>query len=435
MVVMPWQHISQADRAQFWATLALKHSQGIGPRTIVRLLKYFGSAYAALENTLSWHEAGVSREKAQLYNAGSWRTTALDEWHKAQISPAHILLWHHDAYPQSLRTLIDAPPLLYYSGDISLLTLPCVAIVGSRKCSAEGVQVTGNIARELSRAGICVVSGGADGIDRVAHVAALAHVGKSIGVLGTGLDIAYPKSNEDLFVTLQEQGLLLTEYAPQTPPLASHFPIRNRIVSGLSLGVLVVEGMPSSGSLITARLALEQNREVYAIPGPATASLSRGCQNLIRQGAKPVFNAEDILQDLALSLQEFTPKDVTQAIPTQATDAGIKQMLIQQEDSTEHTEKKEQDAVEKISENIHISEQSVAGEGADFSSCFSEEQMQDIQKILLHLHAQGPVHVDVLCAIVGKPVFYVNGLLVEMELEKYVEKMAGGIFKAMKART
>ncbi len=402
MVPTPWQTLSQADKAQFWATLALKHTQGIGPRTIVRLLQYFGSAYAALENTLSWHEAGVSREKAHLYNAGSWRTTALSEWHKVQMSHAHVLLWHHKAYPSPLRSLIDAPPLLYYNGDISLLSAPCFAIVGSRKCSAEGVQVAGNIARELSRAGICIVSGGADGIDRVAHVAALSQVGKSIGVLGTGLDIAYPKNNEDLFARLQEEGLLITEYAPQTPPLAAHFPIRNRIVSGLCLGVLVVEGMPSSGSLITARLALEQNREVYAIPGPATASLSLGCQNLIRQGAKAVFNAEDILQDLAFNLQAFVPKVITEDAKSCVNNSLQKEVVEVESNSLENID-------------------------------FSEEQIADMQRILLHLHTEGQAHIDSLCFVVEKPISYVNSLLVEMELENYIVKMPGAFFKAIKA--
>ncbi len=401
MVLRPWQTISSAERAQFWATLALKHTQGIGPRTIVRLLRHFGSAYAALENTLCWQDAGVSREKVHAYNSGSWRSTALEEWYKAQTSSAHILLWHHSSYPSSLRSLIDAPSLLYYSGDISLLHAPCFAIVGSRKCSGEGVQVAAKIARELSKAGICVVSGGAEGIDRVAHVAALAHVGKSIAVLGTGMDAFYPKANEDIFMRLQEEGLLLTEYASQTPPLATHFPVRNRIVSGLCLGVLVVEGLPSSGSLITARLALEQNREVYAIPGPATASVSLGCQNLIRQGAKPVFTAEDILQDLMTMLQGFVPK--------------VQDEEILHEQSLFEQSKLEPDKEESQAE-------------------FTAEQVEDMQRILQYLHEQGQIHIDTICTLLNKPIPYVTSLLMEMELENYVVKMPGAFFKATTAQ-
>ncbi len=430
MLHTPWQMLSQAERAQFWATLALKHTQGIGPRTIVRLLRFFGSAYAALENKNFWHEAGVSREKARLLGAGSWRKTALQEWHDAQRTSAHLILWHHKNYPSSLRSLVDAPSILYYSGDISLLSLPCFAIVGSRKCSAEGVQVAGNIARDLSRAGICIVSGAAQGIDRVAHVAALAHVGKSIGILGTGIDIAYPKSNEDLFKHLHHEGLLISEFAPQTQPLASNFPIRNRIVSGLSLGVLVVEGLPSSGSLITARLALEQNREVYAIPGAATAALSRGCQELIRQGAKPVFNAEDILQDLALRLQEFVCLQSVQGHierkeqEHKATEPDI--ALIQNMDSIREEKLKVKD------EGAHIPcEKNILRE--EEADAPSSEEQEERNRILNYLHAHGAVHIDILCTALERDISQLQMLLVEMELATEIKKLPGARYSAQKA--
>ncbi len=412
MAKTPWQMLSPAERAQFWATLALKHTQGIGPRTMVRLLTCFGSAYAAFENKKSWNEAGVSREKAHLLDAGLWRTSALQEWHRAQMSDAHILLWHHDAYPASLRTLIDAPALLYYAGDISLLSMPCFAIVGSRKCSAEGVRVAGNMARELSQAGISIVSGVAEGIDRVAHAAALAHVGKSVGVLGTGIDIVYPQNNADIFAQLRQDGLLLSEFAPHTRPLATNFPIRNRIVSGLCLGVLVVEGMLSSGSLITARLALEQNREVYAIPGPTTASLSKGCQELIRQGAKPVFTSEDILQDLALSLQGFVP------LQGEALMEKIKSKKLH----VELEEKKCKIAYQTEPE-------------ANFASDdeFSVEERDTAREILLYLHANGEVHVDTLCTVSQRPISQISTLLIEMELMGLVKKMPGARYVALKA--
>lgn len=143
------------------------------------------------------------------------------------------------------------------------------------------------------------------GIDKVAHEAALARIGRSIGVLGTGIDQIYPKANTRVFEEMTEKGLLLTEFAPGAMPLAEHFPIRNRIISGLALGVLVVEAASRSGSLITARLALEQNREVYAVPGSALDTHCLGCQELVRQGARPVFNAEDVLLDLADQLRPF----------------------------------------------------------------------------------------------------------------------------------
>ncbi len=419
-----WNALSDADRAEFWASLALKHTQGIGPRTCIRLLRRFGSAYAALENKEFWLEAGVSKEKARLLASGSWRTTALQEWQNAQICGAHILLWSHKAYPDSLRQLIDAPPILYYHGDISLLTAPCFAIVGSRHCSAEGVQVAGSVARELSAAGISVVSGMAQGIDRVAHAAALAHVGKSIAVLGTGIDVIYPKNNEDIYHSLCGQGLVITEFAPHTGPLATHFPIRNRIVSGLSLGVLVVEGTLNSGSLITARLALEQNREVYAIPGAATAANSRGCQELIRQGAKPVFNGDDILQDLALRLQEYVS---TQPVTTGPCDADI---------ATRGEAKVATKGESFLSGASHEAAkeqcQIVAAQACELEG-FSEEDQEDVRVLLLHLHSCGDDHVDALCAVLNKPIAQINTLLIEMELCGFIKKLPGARYKAARA--
>ncbi len=423
----PWSTLSEADKAQFWASLALKHSQGIGPRSIVRLLQYFGSAYAALEQKNLWEHAGLTRDKAHLVGAGSWRTTALEEWQCAQECGAHILLWHHNNYPISLRSLIDAPSVLYYKGDISLLSSPCIAIVGSRHCSAEGVQVAGAIARELSAAGISIVSGVAQGIDRVAHAAALTQVGKSVGVLGTGIDIVYPKSNADMYQKLQQDGLLISEFAPKTKPLSTNFPIRNRIVSGLCLGVLVVEGKHNSGSLITARLALEQNREVYAVPGATTASVSQGCQELIRQGAKPVFNGEDILHDLAPRLQEYNELNkhdaaffVTSHKATKDTPTPQAQTL--KTDVLHTTQSSPSPAVVNFSE-----------EKPSLLEDFSPQEQEDIQKLLLYLHEHGETHTDILCEKLKKPISYIATLLIEMELIGLVKKIPGARYVALQA--
>lgn len=182
--------------------------------------------------------------------------------------------------PPLLRAAIDAPLLLYCRGDLALLRAPGFAVVGSRKATRHGRAVAEYMARSLSACGITIVSGMALGIDRVAHEAALARIGRSIGVLGTGIDMLYPLENQAVFDAMERRGLLLSEFAPGTPPQAGNFPIRNRIISGLSLGVLVVEAAHRSGSLITARLALEQNREVYAVPGPALDAHCLGCQDL-----------------------------------------------------------------------------------------------------------------------------------------------------------
>lgn len=188
--------------------------------------------------------------------------------------------------------------LLYVLGDLDLLSRPSVAVVGSRQASRYGLSMAGSIAASLSRAGVCVVSGFAQGIDRAAHVGALDGVGGTIAVLGTGLDLVYPAANRDLWERMAARGLLVTEFPPGTRPEGGNFPHRNRIVSGLSLGVLVVEGALGSGSLITADLALAQNREVFALPGPANLNTFKGCHQLIRQGACLVQSGDDILHEL-----------------------------------------------------------------------------------------------------------------------------------------
>ncbi len=466
MAERPWNTLTEADKAEFWACLALKYTPTIGPRTIVRLLKCFGSAFSALEHKNDWSLAKVSPEKARLVASENWRSLALVEWKNAQLCQASLLLWSHEAYPLSLRSLVDAPAFLYCRGDMSLLMAPSFAIVGSRQCSSEGVQVAGTIARELSQAGICIVSGMAQGIDRVAHLAALSHVGKSIGVLGTGIDVVYPQQNKDIYHSLGQQGLLITEFAPTVEPVASHFPTRNRLVSGLCLGVLVVEGMLNSGSLITARLALEQNREVYAIPGAATAAISRGCQELIRQGAKAVFNSEDILYDLAALLQDFsqktsntpsalekeeilqeegvvqkqyteTQKDIAAKVSFSKGRAHKKQYVKMQKNSdcSILSEKK----LEKGARVNTVSTDSVKDEASDLSkTCMlaelSAEEQKRAQEILLILHSKGECHIDTLCQELHESVAHVTILLIEMELACMVQKLPGARYIALCAQ-
>ena len=303
--VPTWADMDQAARTEYWASLALRHCRGLGALSCARLLKAFGSAYQAVQARERWPEAGLNRRQAAEMGAGSWRVTAKEEWDRAQKLDARILLWSDPRYPQRLRELPDAPVLLYCRGDLSLLHSPAFAVVGSRRATSQGRTMAAYMARCLSACGIAVISGMALGIDKVAHEAALARVGRSIGVLGTGIDQIYPKTNARVFEEMTEKGLLVTEFAPGALPLAEHFPIRNRIISGLALGVLVVEAASRSGSLITARLALEQNREVYAVPGSALDARCLGCQELVRQGARPVFNAEDVLLDLADQLRPF----------------------------------------------------------------------------------------------------------------------------------
>jgi DNA processing protein len=202
-------------------------------------------------------------------------------------------------YPKLLREIFYPPPLLFYKGNQLLKSDHLLAIVGTRKCSSYGKDVARYIGRQLSKIGITIVSGMALGIDYWAQKAALEEKGRSIGILGCGIDIIYPPENKDLYTQLINNGSLLSEFLPGTPPLKSNFPARNRIISGMSTGVLVVEAGIKSGALITGEFALTQNREVFAIPGSIFNSESQGCHKLIKEGAKLVENIDDILEEIS----------------------------------------------------------------------------------------------------------------------------------------
>lgn len=210
-----------------------------------------------------------------------------------------LLGWGEPEYPEPLRQIQDAPPILYVRGRVELLARPQVAIVGSRNASRAGLDHAWQFAGALARRGYAVTSGLALGVDGAAHAGALAAGGDTVAVLGTGADVIYPRNHEALASQVIEQGVLISEYPPGTRPRSLHFPRRNRIISGLSRGILVVEAGLRSGSLITARLALEQGREVFAIPGSIHNPLARGCHELIRQGARLVETVDDIEEELA----------------------------------------------------------------------------------------------------------------------------------------
>jgi DNA processing protein len=213
-----------------------------------------------------------------------------------------------ERYPERLRAIHDPPAVLYCDGMPEQQDRQAVAIVGSRRATPYGLRVTDGLAGELSALGFTIVSGFARGIDAAAHRAALAAGGRTIAVLGCGLDVDYPHGHASLHAEIAGSGAVLTEFAPGTPPLAAHFPRRNRIISGLALGVVVIEAAEDSGSLITARLALEQGREVFAVPGPIDAPTSRGPHGLLKQGAKLVEAVEDILEELLPQMEApFTP--------------------------------------------------------------------------------------------------------------------------------
>jgi DNA processing protein len=219
-------------------------------------------------------------------------------------------------YPLLLSHIIDPPLVLHYRGNLALLRRPALAIVGSRRASPYAINVAQQLARQLSPAGLTIVSGLARGVDAASHEAALDAGGSTIAVLGTGIDVVYPRSNARLFRRIEADGLLVTEFAPATPPVPQNFPVRNRIISGLSLGTVIVEATGRSGSLITARTAAEQGREVFAVPGSIFAPGSDGTHRLIQYGAKLVHDANDVVDELPgrLKLTIAKPEEPPEAL-------------------------------------------------------------------------------------------------------------------------
>ena len=217
-------------------------------------------------------------------------------------------------YPALLKEIVDPPLALFYRGDLSLLHRTNVAVVGSRRASAYGISAARELSRQLASAGVGVVSGMARGIDAAAHESALAAGGATIAVLGTGIDVVYPRSHRRLKASIEEHGLVLTEFPPGSPPLSGNFPVRNRVISGISSGVLIVEATSRSGSLITARTAAEQGREVFAVPGSIFSAGTEGTHRLIQYGAKLVHDIDDLLEELPGGLlaraEHFAPPAV-----------------------------------------------------------------------------------------------------------------------------
>lgn len=294
------------------AWLALSLTRGLGGEGARRLLTEFGSPEAVFAATPSALKSIVKVEIANQIATGIAEELIAPTLTWLQDNNNHIVTLADQDYPQALLNIPDPPLLLYVKGRLDLLNHAALGIVGSRNATPQGLNNAEAFAKSLSEAGLCIISGMAHGIDAAAHRGALQGKGSSIAVVGTGLDKVYPAANRDLAHKLAVQGTLVSEFPLGTPPLAANFPRRNRIISGMSVGSLVVEASLQSGSLITARLALEQGRDVFAIPGSIHAPQSKGCHSLIKQGAKLVDAAQDILEELGnLVLAPVTCSDST----------------------------------------------------------------------------------------------------------------------------
>lgn len=308
---MPTTDIEEAGA---WLRLTL--ITGLGNITLRKLLTEFGAPEKILAARPAELRNFVTEEIAALIADGGNTDSAQQALTWLEDPANHIVTFGDANYPQLLLQTADPPPVLYVKGRLDLLNKPSLAIVGSRNASAQGIENAAGFARALSEAGITIVSGLALGIDAAAHRGGLKGPGSSLALVGTGLDIVYPARNKALAHELAANGTLVSEYPLTTPPLANNFPRRNRLISGMSLGCLVVEAALQSGSLITARSANEQGREVFAIPGSIHSPLAKGCHALIKQGAKLVDDAKDILEELKLATDAPSPR----AMPELAAD-------------------------------------------------------------------------------------------------------------------
>jgi DNA processing protein len=362
--------------------LRLVQLPGVGQDTGRRLLTAFGMPHQIFSASLDALQEHVPSRMALALTS-----TTLDSDTLAQIQKTlawadqpgnHVITLADSEYPKTLLEIADPPLVLYAKGRVELLNKPALAIVGSRNASADGCANAQRFAEALSRAGLCVVSGLALGIDAAAHEGALLGEASTIAVIGTGADIVYPARNRALAHRIAEQGCLLSEYPLGMPAVASNFPRRNRLISGLAHGVLVVEAAAQSGSLITARMALEQGRDVFAIPGSIHSPLAKGCHQLIRQGAKLVQSAQDILEDY-VQLSQADRQDSNRT----------------------------------------------AADADSGSSCNADPSTMALFAALGH----DPVGIDELAARSGLPISTINASLLALELNGRLEILAGALYR------
>jgi DNA processing protein len=317
------------DQMTYW--LGLARIEGLGIRSAHRLMDHFGSAQAAYMASLTELEScGIPARVAQSIFAQEGLKEAESELAAARKADCHLLSYDSEDYPPLLRQIPDAPLVLYVRGDVKVLSQCAVATVGTRKPSAYGSQVAHRLAHDLAERQVVIVSGLARGIDSCAHRGALeARGGKTVAVQGRGMDEIYPRENRKLAEKIVASGAVISEFPIGTGPLPENFPIRNRIISGLSLGVLVVEAAEYSGSLITARLALDQNREVFAVPGYITSAQSFGPNHLIKQGAKLVDQWLDVVEEFPAEVrsQLMPPEAASEVSPADLASSLFEQSM------------------------------------------------------------------------------------------------------------
>jgi DNA processing protein len=385
---------------EYW--LALAHAPGIGPIHFLRLLNYFGNPRVVFEAGHSeWQKLGLKTELIHYLQNPDWQAVDQDRQWLAQEGN-DLLTLHHPDYPPYLQQISDPPPLLFVHGDYTLLSSKQLAIVGTRHPSREGEKNAREFAEYLSFQGLTVTSGMALGIDGASHWGALAGSGKTIAVAGTGLDRVYPAQHRDLAHKIAASGALVSEFFPGTPVKKGHFPRRSRIVSGLSLGTLVVEAPEGSGALYAARHAIEQNREVFAIPGSIHNPLARGCHQLIKEGgAKLVETVADILEELKIYVPTPLQTEAARSISTPKP-VAVKPL----EQPTPSTKPKMAN-----SSNLEV----------------NNDLTTDYVYLLNHL-AAGPTSIDNLVEMSGLTPEAISSMLLMLELRGLVTTQAGGLY-------
>ncbi len=294
--------------------LSLSMTPGVGSRLAGKLLRQFGSPQEIFRASLTELEAcRLPSAPARAIQSRGAHKDAEAELANVRKLGCRLLNWDEPEYPQRLLEIYDPPPLLYVRGDASVLNRHSISMVGTRRPTPYGNQVAERLGRDLAGRGLTIVSGMARGIDSSAHHGACqAQKGATVGVLGTGVDVIYPKENKKLFAEVEQRGALISEFPLGSHPAPENFPVRNRVVAGMSLGIIVVQGAQYSGSLITARLGMEFGREVYGVPGSITADVSFAPNQLIKQGAKLVTSWEDVVEELPTEIRaELFPVEPT----------------------------------------------------------------------------------------------------------------------------
>ncbi|MBL8057291.1 MAG: DNA-protecting protein DprA [Anaerolineales bacterium] len=357
------------DERRYWIGFNLV--RGIGPAKLRRLLEYFGGAAAAWDAPAGELQAAGLDRRTLDNLVTARRQTDLDLiLHQAEAAGAQVLTWETPDYPRNLLSIAAPPPVLFVRGKLTEADEWAVALVGTRRATSYGREIARELAGGLAASGVTVVSGLARGIDAAAHRAALEAGGRTIAVLGCGVDVVYPPEHRELAQAIARSGAVVSDYPLGTPPDAVNFPPRNRIISGLSKGVVVVEADEDSGALITTDFAAEQGRDVFAVPGNINQRASRGANKLLQQGAKLVLGVTDVLEELNLA----------QAAERQAVQAAL--------------------------------------------------PLDNLEQQVLEQLAAGPAHVDELCAQLSLPVAQVSSALALMELKGLVRALGGMSYAA-----